>query len=78
MGTEKSHTCLKMKPYPQKEMKNTGLSNKRAEEGTGALSGPGNRAPPVRRGLVALGLWRFHLDGAHLLLLCVRVDTSEP
>lgn len=78
LGTEKNHTYLKMKPYPQKEMKNTGLSSKRAEEGTGALSGPGNGAPPVRRGLMALGLWHFHLDGAHLLLLCTRVDTSEP
>lgn len=69
-----------MKPYLKKEMKNTGLSSKRAEEGTGALSGPGNGAFTCEAGLMALGkaLGTFILDGAHLLLLCTRVDTSEP
>ena len=67
-----------MKLYPQKEIKNTGLSNKRAEEGMEALSGPENRASPMRRGIVALKLWHFYFDGAHLLLLFIKVDTSKP
>lgn len=78
LGTEKSHTYLKMKPYPQKEIKNTGLSNKRAEAGMEALSGPENRASPVRWGLGALKLWHFYFDGAHLPLLFIKVDTSKP
>ena len=43
-----------------------------------ALSGPENRASPMRRGIVALKLWHFYFDGAHLLLLFIKVDTSKP
>ena len=43
-----------------------------------ALSGPEMGASPVRRGLMALKLWHFDFDGAHLLSLFIKVNTLKP